>query len=83
MIDNSRPATGASDQGAFDLESADRHVFFNGEKAEKAFRRHTLPSLTDQQLQFQRLPSTSPAHASMTLKEKVKAWSVVPVALSE
>jgi hypoxanthine-DNA glycosylase len=59
------------------------HVFFNGGKAEKAFRRHTLPSLNDHQLQLQRLPSTSPAHAAMTLEAKVQAWSVVRKALRE
>jgi hypoxanthine-DNA glycosylase len=58
------------------------HVFFNGEKAERAFRCHTLPWLTGAQHKFQRLPSTSPAHAAMTIEEKVNAWWVVRAALS-
>ena len=53
------------------------HVFFNGGKAETAFRRFVLPSLNDVPFRFARLPSTSPAYASMTLDEKVRAWSIV------
>jgi double-stranded uracil-DNA glycosylase len=53
------------------------HVFFNGGKAETAFRRHVLPTLSDDRHTLYRLPSTSPAHAAMTLEAKVKAWSVV------
>lgn len=51
------------------------HVFFNGAKAEHSFNkfvrgRHALP-----QLEFTRLPSTSPAHAGMRYGEKLKLWS--------
>jgi hypoxanthine-DNA glycosylase len=53
------------------------HVFFNGGKAETAFRRHVFPTLSDNRHTFHRLPSTSPAHAAMSLEAKVKAWSVV------
>jgi len=53
------------------------HVFFNGRKAEAAFRRHALPALPENQHIFALLPSTSPAHAAMRLKTKVHAWSVV------
>ena len=53
------------------------HVFFNGMKAERAFRLHALPALTEDQHIFARLPSTSPAHAAMTLEAKVQAWCVV------
>lgn len=53
------------------------HVFFNGRKAETAFRRHVLPALTEDRHIFDRLPSTSPAHAALKLEAKVKAWSVV------
>jgi len=58
------------------------HVFFNGRKAEAAFRRHTLPALPEDQHFFALLPSTSPAHAAMRLKTKVQAWSVVKEVLS-
>ena len=53
------------------------HVFFNGSKAEKAFRRHVLPVLLQDRYVFARLPSTSPAHAAMRLEAKVQAWSVL------
>lgn len=49
------------------------HVFFNGATAEAAFRRHVQPKLP-RTLKFERLPSTSPAHAGMTRPEKQKRW---------
>ena len=58
------------------------HVYFNGSKAETAFRRHALPLLPSTQHGFTRLPSTSPAHATMPLDAKVRAWSVVLKALA-
>jgi hypoxanthine-DNA glycosylase len=48
-------------------------VYFNGAKAEQVFRLHVLPSL-DVDLDFVRLPSTSPAHASRTYEQKLAAW---------
>jgi len=57
------------------------HVFFNGSMAEQCFRKHVKPSLVSlpgqRMLHFQRLPSTSPAHASMTYVQKLKAWKVI------
>src|SRR6516164_81516 len=58
------------------------HVYFNGNKAETAFRRHALPLLPSTQHVFTRLPSTSPAHAVMPLDAKVRAWCVVRKALA-
>jgi hypoxanthine-DNA glycosylase len=58
------------------------HVYFNGGKAETAFRRHVLPLLPSTQHVFKRLPSTSPAYAAMPLDAKVRAWSVVRKALA-
>lgn len=56
-----------------------RTVFFNGSKAQQAFHKHLgrrvmleFPSLV-----CCRLPSTSPAHAAMSLREKTVAWRVV------
>jgi TDG/mug DNA glycosylase family protein len=55
------------------------HVFFNGAKAEQSFMKHVLPSLKSAPLQFQRLPSTSPANAGMNYRQKLLAWrSVLP-----
>jgi G:T/U-mismatch repair DNA glycosylase len=58
------------------------HVFFNGSKAEAAFRRHALPALSEDCHIFARLPSTSPAHAAMRFEAKVHAWCVVKNILS-
>lgn len=52
-----------------------RHVFFNGAKAEQAFKRYVLPSLTSPaEMQWIKLPSTSPANASIPLGKKLESW---------
>ena len=52
------------------------HIFFNGAKAESCYRRHVLPTLADEPglRRYERLPSTSPAHASMTRARKEDFW---------
>ena len=59
-----------------------RCVFFNGTKAETAYRRHVLKEvgLLGHELQYERLPSTSPAHAGRSFAEKLRAWQAVRVA---
>jgi double-stranded uracil-DNA glycosylase len=54
-------------------------VFFNGAKADAAYRRYVLgPSATQiPVLRYLRLPSTSPAHAALSFAQKRKAWSAV------
>ena len=64
-------------QGFFDRYPNITYVFFNGSKAETAFRRYALPVLTNPRQILTCLPSTSPAHAAMTFEAKVQAWSVV------
>lgn len=56
-----------------------RAIFFNGAKAEQAWRRHVLPRLPPslRKIPCFRLPSTSPAHAGMTMKAKIEAWRAV------
>jgi hypoxanthine-DNA glycosylase len=56
-----------------------RVIFFNGSKAETAFRRHALPAVSqlDRKLRYVRLPSTSPAHAGRSFAEKLAAWRAV------
>lgn len=50
-------------------------VFFNGAKAEAAYKKHVLPALTGcRPLRYFRLPSTSPAHAGMTHHQKLAQW---------
>jgi double-stranded uracil-DNA glycosylase len=53
-----------------------RHVFFNGAKAEAAFRRHVLPAMKVK-LRYTRLPSTSPAHAALPFRRKLAAWRAI------
>src|ERR1035437_6171428 len=52
------------------------HVFFNGAKAEACYRKHVLPALGDAPapLGYHRLPSTSPANASMSRAHKQRVW---------
>ena len=55
------------------------HVLFNGAKAEACYRKYVLASLSDKfkSLPCQRLPSTSPANASLSYKQKLRAWRIV------
>jgi len=56
-----------------------RRVFFNGSKAAEIYRRRVLPEvqLDAPYLAHERLPSTSPAMATLTPAEKLAAWSVL------
>lgn len=62
--------------GFFDTHPAIRLICFNGAAADQAYRRHVLPTLSDAaaSITLCRLPSTSPAHAAMTLRQKTAAW---------
>ena len=52
-------------------------IFFNGATAERCFLRHSLPGLEAGRVTLKRLPSTSPAHAALSLNAKLKAWRSV------
>ena len=52
-------------------------VFFNGSKAESCFRKHIKHSLATSSTSFIRLPSTSPAHAALSLEQKLDAWRII------
>ncbi|TWT46515.1 DNA-deoxyinosine glycosylase [Botrimarina hoheduenensis] len=61
----------------FDRQPTLTTVGFNGGKAEEAFHRtvlSTLPVETVERLTLVRLPSTSPAHASLSYDEKLAVW---------
>lgn len=53
------------------------HVFFNGAKAEACFRRHVLREIDGRSIRYIRLPSTSPANASMSFARKLDAWRII------
>lgn len=56
-----------------------RRVYFNGSKAAEIYRRRALPDvqLVAPYLSHQRLPSTSPAMASLSPAEKTAAWQAL------
>lgn len=68
----------ANDLPAFlQQHPAIQRVFFNGAKAEACYRKHVAPALATTSLQCMRLPSTSPAHAALSLERKLAAWRVI------
>jgi hypothetical protein len=61
-------------------------VLFNGVKAEACYRKHVLPFLADAPalISYHRLPSTSPANASMSRAYKRRVWKqALRLALAE
>ncbi len=55
-----------------------RTICFNGTKAAASWRKHVLPQLPpDSGIEYHRLPSTSPANASISYDDKVRAWRIV------
>ncbi len=52
-------------------------VFFNGAKAEACFKRHVALGVDNGSIRYARLPSTSPAHASMSFDKKLDAWRAI------
>ncbi|HNW44180.1 MAG TPA: DNA-deoxyinosine glycosylase [Elusimicrobiales bacterium] len=52
-----------------------KQVFFNGAKAEECYRRYVLPALGPAcRPGYRRLPSTSPAYASVPCERKLRVW---------
>ena len=58
-------------------------VFFNGAAAERLFATYVAGSLNGSVLRFERLPSTSPANASISFALKLAAWNAVRVAVDD
>jgi double-stranded uracil-DNA glycosylase len=58
----------------FSRHSNITHVFFNGSTAAACFKRHCSALLACDQWRFQRLPSTSPAHAGLGFEAKLSEW---------
>jgi TDG/mug DNA glycosylase family protein len=49
-------------------------ICFNGAKAEQSFNKYVLPSIPAHQVNLVRLPSTSPANARMSFRQKLESW---------
>ena len=56
-----------------------KRVYFNGKMAEKFYQKRVLPALNHRfaYLEYQCLPSTSPAYASLKFEQKIEAWKVI------
>lgn len=56
-----------------------RRVFFNGGRAERDYKKRVLPVVQSKypRIKYLRLPSTSPAMASLTKGGKLARWSVI------
>lgn len=52
-------------------------VFFNGAKAEACFKRLVARGIDNDRILYARLPSTSPAHASLPFAKKLGAWRAI------
>jgi hypoxanthine-DNA glycosylase len=54
-------------------------VFFNGKMAEKVYQNKVLLTLNNRftHLEYQCLPSTSPANATLNLEQKILSWKVI------
>lgn len=55
-------------------------VFFNGRKAGQTFMKKVMPFLPPRRLTLHPLPSTSPAYAAMSYREKLDAWQRITAA---
>lgn len=50
-----------------------RLIAFNGQEAEKSFKKYVINKVDLPELNYIRLPSTSPAH-TLSLEKKISAW---------
>jgi TDG/mug DNA glycosylase family protein len=51
-----------------------RVVLLNGGTATRYYERYVVPEIKDVKIKHLRMPSTSPAHAALSLEQKIKAW---------
>ncbi len=55
-----------------------KHIFFNGGKAEQLFKKEVLKNIEQSKnLQYHKLPSTSPAHAAKSFEQKLQEWKII------
>lgn len=58
----------------FAVHDSIRRIGFNGRKAEALFQRFVCPQLSEDPPEAVLLPSTSPAHAALSVDEKLAIW---------
>jgi len=63
----------------FDVYQGIGRVFFNGGTAESLYKKHVWCALpvSNQTLNYIKLPSTSPAFAAMSYADKLAAWAAI------
>lgn len=54
-------------------------VYFNGTRAQHEYNKHILPALDAKfsSIEYERLPSTSPAMASLSREQKLQKWKAI------
>jgi hypoxanthine-DNA glycosylase len=54
-------------------------IYFNGARAQQEYTKQVLPALDEkfQFIEYTRLPSTSPAMASLSREQKLQQWKVI------
>jgi len=54
-------------------------VYFNGARAQQEYNKHILPTLDAKfsSIEYERLPSTSPAMASLSREQKLRQWKTI------
>ena len=54
-------------------------IYFNGSRAQQEYNRHVLPRLDKKfsSIEYERLPSTSPAMASLGCEQKLRHWRAI------
>jgi hypoxanthine-DNA glycosylase len=62
-----------------------KHIFCNGDRAYQEYQKRVIPSLAKslQSLPSTRLPSTSPAMASLSFEQKLLAWTAIKDVLKD
>ena len=73
-------STVANDFNAFfDDHPLIKAVYFNGTRAQQEYNKHILPTLDEKysSIEYERLPSTSPAMASLSRKQKLQQWKAI------
>lgn len=61
----------------FQTHTKIKRVFFNGAKAETCFNQHILRHTKLDSISLTRLPSTSPANATVSFAHKLAAWRLI------